>query len=296
MESDVTLDDLRRKAEAIKLTRGQRAQANTSTSSSGVPDVDVCPKCKERPAFMLTVHGTTTKLPCETCRGVEPAEAPAAKVEKAAEDRASRLRENLDAIGVNVRKYVDQSPASFNAFDCNPDEGAYQAARQFVEEFKRGDRSSLYLFGRRPNSALAPGNGKTMLAVSILRALAMDPAVPIKDLRFVFVPELLLEIQDTFDDPSRSMLDVVRAYTRPELLVWDDFGAEKMSDFAVRTLYTILYKREGRANVFTSNLSLDQIEARDAYAERITSRIAGDARIVELRGPDRRMRPRQVAP
>lgn len=262
-----------------------------NTSSNEVAEVPPCPRCRERPAFILDALDGRMVLPCQECRGVEQEE-PTAEQERAAGERRTKLRAHLEAIGVNVRKYVDQSPATFETFDRDPDDGAYQSARQFVAEYRRGGRSSLYLFGRRPNSPLAPGNGKTMLSVAILRELVLDPAVPVKDLRFVFVPELLLEIQDTFDDPSRSMLDVVRAYTRPELLVWDDFGAEKLSDFAVRTLYTILYKREGRANVFTSNLSLDQIEARDEYAERITSRIAGDSRIVELRGPDRRMRPR----
>jgi DNA replication protein DnaC len=74
--------------------------------------------------------------------------------------------------------------------------------------------------------------------------------------------------------------------------VWDDFGAEKLSDYAARTLYTLLYEREGRSNVFTGNLSLGEIESRDptGYTQRITSRIAGDARILRMTGPDRRFR------
>lgn len=220
---------------------------------------------------------------------------PPTKEDKHAADVARRetaLRDNLERIGVNVRKYFDDSPATLDTFIAVPDRVARSAARDFVEQFNNRESVGLYLFSKRPGSRLAPGNGKTHLAVAIIRELAMNPELPIEELRFVFVPRLLLEIQDTFDSPERRTLKVVDKYVKPELLVWDDFGAEKLSDFAVRTLYTILYEREGRSNIFTSNLSLDDVEARESYNERLTSRIAGSCRIVELSGPDRRiMRP-----
>jgi len=187
------------------------------------------------------------------------------------------------------RKYLN---ATLGSFVPDADPKALAAAQEIVKRFTEGERPSLYLYSERDGETIAPGCGKTHLAAGVLHALALNPAVSLSDLAFVFVPKMLLEIQATFKHPEKSELDIVEKYVRPEMLVWDDFGAEKLSDYAARTLYTILYEREGRSNVFTSNLSLDDIEHRDpsGYTQRITSRIVGDCRIIRLKGPDRRLR------
>lgn len=206
------------------------------------------------------------------------------------EQRVTNAGAHLTRIGVN-RKYRDKTLGNFIP-DTDP--RALKEAQSFVSDFLNGERPSLYLYSERPGEQIAPGTGKTHLAVGILHTLALNPDVKLDDLGFVFVPRLLLEIQATFKHPERSELEVVEKYAAPDLLVWDDFGAEKLSDYAARTLYTLLYEREGRSNVFTSNLSLGDIEGRDAsgYTQRITSRIAGEARILRMTGPDRRIKPR----
>lgn len=287
-----TADELMARRAEIRRAQGLD-HPSTSTSSNVVPlrraaepaiaDADEpCPRCRKNPA--RTIPGAFRALPCGPCAD-RLEEMRSGRVKDTTERRAAGIRGLLEDMGVNVRRY---GTVTLDSFDPVPDRPALEAARRFLDEFRSGLRPSLYLFGRRKDEPLAAGNGKTHLAVAILRELALDPAVPPSSLRFVFVPELLLQIQDTFDSPERRTLDVVRSFETPELLVWDDMGAEKMSEFAVRTLYTILYKREGRSNVFTSNLTLDQLIKRDAFAERITSRIAGDAEVVEMSGPDRR--------
>lgn len=289
---NITLEQLGEKAAQKRRDLGLDAKESSTISSSiqrattSVPEAPPrCPECKFFPALKVGEK----LLPCEECRGVVPEPTAEQKQQAKHDDRQRSVRDNLQRIGVNVRKYVDDTPATFDTFIATPDKPARNATQQFVREFTAGERPGLYLFGKRPESRLAPGNGKTMLAVSALRELVLDPDIKVNDLRFIFVPRLLLEIQDTFDAPERRTVKIVDKYVEPELLVWDDFGAEKLSDFAVRTLYTILYEREGRSNIFTSNLSLEDVESRDSYNERMTSRIAGSCRLVELVGPDRRM-------
>lgn len=202
-------------------------------------------------------------------------------------ERASEIEDILGRLGV-TRKYRAKTLAGF---DTAPDGHALKAARRFLADYRGGNPSSLFLYSERPGEPLAPGSGKTHLAVAVLRDLALDPAISLNDLGFVFVPRMLLELQSTFKHPEKSELSVVRKYVEPEVLVWDDFGAEKLSDYAARALYTVLYEREGKANIFTSNFSLAQIESRDpsGYTMRITSRIAGEAKIIRFGGPDRRL-------
>lgn len=211
--------------------------------------------------------------------------------DEAKEDRVLNVQSNLRQIGVNVRKYGE---ATLGNFVADADPHALDAAHTFVRGYLNGERTSLYMFSERPGERIAPGCGKTHLATGILHALALNPDVSVADLSFLFVPKLLMEIQATFDKSDRCELDIVEEYAKPELLVWDDFGAEKISDYAIRTIYTLLYEREGRANIFTSNLSLDAIDKRDTSGQvaRITSRIAGDSVIVHMAGPDRRLQPR----
>lgn len=210
-----------------------------------------------------------------------------AQVERKAA-RLANIETHLNNMGVNARKYGRSTLANFDASD---DPHALTAARDFVDAVLSGKNPSIYLYSERPGEALAPGSGKTHLAVAILRELALDIRVPLGDLRFMFVPRLLLEIQRTFKSAERSELEIVEEYARADILVWDDFGAEKLSDYSGRTIYTLLYEREGKSNIFTSNLSLDAVEARDpsGYTQRITSRIAGDSRIIQMTGPDRRL-------
>lgn len=236
-------------------------------------------------------------FPCEACKADRAREEREEAERKAAAEAKQRLEYRAENVGLFLermgvtRKYHGVTLGSFIA---DTDAKALAAAQGLVEEFLNGDRPSLYLYSVRPGEAIAPGCGKTHLAVAALAALILNPDVPLDDLGFCFVPRMLLEIQSTFKHPERSELSVVKKYSRPELLVWDDFGAEKLSDYAARTLYTILYEREGKSNIFTSNLSLGEIEARDpsGYTQRITSRIAGDSRIIRMVGPDRRLHSR----
>jgi DNA replication protein DnaC len=234
---------------------------------------------------------------CEVCQQeaeaageAEAAQRKEAEKREVHEARVTNAAAHLKRIGIN-RLYREKTLGTFNP-DADPT--ALREAQRVVNAYLSGERPSLYLFSERPGERLAPGTGKTHLACGILHTLALNPDVKLADLGFVFVPELLMEIQATFKHPEKSELEVVKKYAAPELLVWDDFGAEKLSDYAARTLFTLLYKREGRSNVFTSNLSLDAIEGRDpsGYTQRITSRIVGDARIVRMTGPDRRFGPR----
>lgn len=288
--------ELAEKFAALKRSRTDSPGSPSEVKAAPEPTARPC-ECGrgERKPLRLPLTGNVVWSECPACAEKKEArereEAERRREQERADailHRAETVEENLARMGV-TRKYRN---VSLETFDPSSDKAALREAVEFVGRFRGGERPSLYLFSERDGERIAPGCGKTHLAVGILRALALDPAVPLSELAFAFVPKLLLEMQATFKNPDRSELEIVEKYAKPELLVWDDFGAEKLSDFAARTLYTILYEREGKSNVFTSNLSLGAIENRDptGYTQRITSRIAGDARYVCLTGPDRRIR------
>jgi DNA replication protein DnaC len=198
----------------------------------------------------------------------------------------------LAEIGVNVRKFGD---SCLERFDVKPDRDAWQAAERVAEAFLRGERPSLYLYSERPGDRLAAGCGKTHLAVGIIRRILEKSPHRKADIRFAYVPEIVDDYRRQFDEAARpENLDA--KYIWPELLVMDDFGAQRLTEYAVEILNRIIYRREGRTTIYTSNLPLHGIDAKDSsgYIERATSRIAGECTIICMRGPDRRLMPKAV--
>jgi DNA replication protein DnaC len=99
-----------------------------------------------------------------------------------------------------------------------------------------------------------------------------------------------MELRDSFREKAeRSEREIIEHYSNVQLLVLDDLGAEKTSDFALQSLYIIIDKRysEMRHTIITSNLSVDEIAGK--VGDRIASRIAGMCRVIELKGRDRRI-------
>ena len=130
-----------------------------------------------------------------------------------------------------------------------------------------------------------PGTGKTHLAVALLKN-----AGKMEYDTFVTVAILLLMLRESFQkDAERSEADIIRQFTRARLVVLDDLGAEKTSEFALQSLYIIIDKRysEMRPTIITSNLSVDEIS--EKVGDRIASRIAGMCKVIELKGKDRRI-------
>jgi DNA replication protein DnaC len=125
------------------------------------------------------------------------------------------------------------------------------------------------------------GCGKTHLAIAIARQI---PTEPIKmrggwDVApgsvFTTAPELLLKIRSAFrDDAKQSEEQLIEYYSGCELLILDDLGSEKTSEFAITTLYIILDRRirENLKTIITTNLLQSEIEA--TFGARIASRLS----------------------
>jgi len=107
---------------------------------------------------------------------------------------------------------------------------------------------------------------------------------------FISVPELLLEIRDSYRGNEISEKAIIDKYSWGDVLVLDNLGVEKTSDWVLQTLYTIIDRRyrEELRTIITSNLSIEEI--REKLDDKIASRIVGMCRVCILRGMDRRVR------
>lgn len=196
---------------------------------------------------------------------------------------------------------------SLNNFEGN--EGVKTLCREYSNKFIR---TCTCVDGGRPlvdNGLLNyPGSilfigktgcGKTHLAVSIVTELVRRSAI--HDVKFITAPELLLEIRDTFNKNAKSRSrsddgwsyevqtenDVIDKYSKCELLILDDLGAEKVSDFTIQSLYLVIDRRNRdlRPTIITTNLTLQEIE--EKIDARMASRLS-DMQVVVLNMPDYR--------
>jgi DNA replication protein DnaC len=142
----------------------------------------------------------------------------------------------------------------------------------------QASRESIFLTGNT-------GCGKTHLAISILRdATVTSPLAGY----FITVPEMLMKIRSSFSNQSgETEEEIVKRFADYEVLVLDDLGSEKSTEYSITTLFLILDRRDryNKRTIVTSNLSLLQIE--DSLGARIASRLAG-MNTIQINMPDYR--------
>jgi len=123
---------------------------------------------------------------------------------------------------------------------------AHQKVTRFIEQFPVVDRG-LLLHGDH-------GVGKTHLAVALLKDV-----IRLKGARGLFYEtrDLLKLVRDTYTSQSDATeLEVLRPVFEAELLVLDDVGSEKKSEWVEETLGLVINTRysERRVTVITTNL------------------------------------------
>ena len=111
-----------------------------------------------------------------------------------------------------------------------------------------------------------PGRGKTHLALGIgWRWLELEAGVvrywPVSELLDTIRREYDHKVQDDYGNPRPGAFDHAKAC---DLLILDDLGVEKPTEWAIDRLDTLVNHRwlENKATVFTTNLAPSQIQPR----------------------------------
>jgi len=174
------------------------------------------------------------------------------------------------------------------------------AASRFVQEFDPREGKGLLLVG-------GIGTGKTHLAVGILKELIATRGTACL---FCDYRELLKNIQNSYNDSVQATeLQVLRPVFEAEVLVLDELGAVKPSEWVWDTVSLILNTRynDNRTTIITTNfadepaasairsLSPARAAAReetlgDRIGERMRSRLNEMCRVVRMDGPDFRQK------
>jgi DNA replication protein DnaC len=146
-----------------------------------------------------------------------------------------------------------------------------------------------------------PGIGKTHIAVAVLRRVVTEKrALGL----FYDVRDLLRIIRSTYNPVVRTAeMDILRPVMDAELLVLDDLGAEKPSEWVEETMNLIVNTRynERRPTIFTTNYEdlpdeaeIDSLKVRVGF--RMHSRLNEMCEFLEYDGGDYRLMPANGGP
>jgi DNA replication protein DnaC len=249
--------------------------------------VEVCPIC-EGTGWRMLASGANQRVTRCQCR---------IKARSEALLSAARIPKRYEHC--ELPSFTTDFPAAHPSLTL-----AHIAASKFADEFDPREGTGLLIIGKI-------GVGKTHLAVGIMKELMLNRGVACV---FYDYRELLKEIQNSYNASVQATeLDVLRPVFDAEVLVLDELGAVKPTEWVWDTVSLILNTRynDNRTTIITTNfpdgapggsgsLSAARSATReetlgDRIGERMRSRLHEMCRIVQMDGQDFRQKFRSAS-
>ncbi|MFB3903059.1 MAG: ATP-binding protein [Acidobacteriota bacterium] len=232
------------------------------------PGPYTCASCRDSGWIVSQSEKTEAVVPCPDCRKTRT---------------TNRL---IKEAGIPPR-YYDRGLDIYCPQGRSQEE-ALKRAVEYVEAFPDVPRG-LLLVG-------PPGVGKTHLSVAILKKLILEKRVAGK---FIDETEFLRRLQYSYGpDSAETEREVLLPLMKVDLLVWDDLGTGRPTEWAMETIRTLLNHRYTfqKQTIFSTNWPLRLqpakrgVTAEQTLSERIghrlLSRIMEMAEIIQITGPD----------
>lgn len=153
---------------------------------------------------------------------------------------------------------------------------------EITEHVKQGD--NIYIYSQ------TTGNGKTTWASKMINQYirkAVATSLLDNEVLYLNVSLFLDQLKGQFSNYDQKVAELHERAMKCKLLVLDDIGAERPSEYVCERLYDIINHRYTNmlSTIYTSNLT--PFELGDRLGGRIESRVRS-ARQIEIKGNDRR--------
>ena len=178
------------------------------------------------------------------------------------------------------------------AYDCNE-----RFPKRFVEAVADHPQVQAWAEGYVESPKSSPsllivgptGTGKTWQAYGALRAAVTTPAAP--SWEATTFADFTASLRPSAKDPEGNL----ERYRSAQIMLLDDLGAAKSSEWVEETAYRLLNHRYEAMlpTIFTTNLPLADL--REGLGDRLASRLVETCERVVLAGGDRRRQPRGAA-
>ncbi len=249
---EVVVDEVLKKLEKTR-NEGMKADNDYTDDDTGLL---MCGQCHTKKQKRVSFLGEERIVGC-LCRCA------AEKLEKEREEY--RVKEELlniqkmKSAGLQDRTFYNYT---FDHCDASQENAVY--AKRYVEHFSKMVHTGqgLLFWGN-------VGTGKTFLAGCIANAL-LEQKNPVLMTSF---PKILNALGGLYSSERNEYLASLNRYT---LLVIDDMGIERESQYTVETIYTVIDERykSGKPFIITTNIQLDALKnPQDVEHARIYDRI-----------------------
>lgn len=267
VQQQLTDDELIEQAnQKVRAARERIAQTSDSrTVASSLPNFARTERTCLRCGGNLAADRMFICPPCDVATETE-------RIERDAREESERVAGRLRRSGLPAA-YADGSRTIEDVRDSD--------ARDLAHALLAGNLRGLYLHG-------PAGGDKTTLAAATFSLWIANGGSGI----FVSVLDLISDIQATFGDRATlSRNAIIKPLIETPLLVLDDIGKEKASDYSAGVIFQVLdgryrLRESGRAMIVTSNWNLPQLCSRftnDTIAEPIRRRLAEMTAALEMR-------------
>lgn len=237
-----------------------------------------CGKCHTPKEYrMKWVDGSNRNVPIR-CKCEKDAEA-----NRKADEQHIKDMKFIESLRMNSLMDEKFKKSKFASIVVTPEnQKQVKIANRYVEKFDElyKKNQGLLFYGNT-------GTGKTHIACCIGNAL-IDNKVSVLATSFVKILNSSKDFKTTYDEDL-----YIRKMTKAKLLILDDLGAERSTDYALEIVYNIIDSRyrSGKPMIITTNLSVQEMnDVSDIRYRRIYDRIFEVCYPVEFAGKSWRMR------
>lgn len=228
-----------------------------------------CGKCHEKKQHHIRVFGEEYVVPCLCrCRTEE--------LRKQEEQRARQEKmmsiERMRNVSLMSNKFREATFENYEAREGN--RKAYRISRNYVDRFSEMYKKSQGLLFYGP-----VGVGKSYTAACIANAL-LERGTPVVMTSFV---KILQEIQNNTEKEQ----NYIAMFDNVKLLIIDDLGAERSTDYAQEKVYNIIDSRSRayKPMILTTNLTFEYMkDPKDIRYARIYDRIFDTCYPIQITG------------
>lgn len=200
---------------------------------------------------------------------------------KATEEKAkaeNEYREKVERLIRNSNLGERFKSRTFEAFKVNNDnQSAFDTCKRYADNFNdiKGKGTGIIING-------SYGAGKTHLAVAIAHEVIRQGYQPI----FGTAPNLLDKVRTSYDggDSKETEQQIINSYINCDLLIIDDLGKEKPTEWTLQKLYQILDTRyeKNKPVIITTNYSMEKLKNRLTVNDNFETAAAIVSRIYEM--------------
>lgn len=180
--------------------------------------------------------------------------------------------------------YLEKNFDSFKTKNKSKLNNVKEPLRQLTRQILDGETFNVFLYSSES------GTGKTHLGFSMLNAINencfewKDNNRQLKCLAVSFLT-LADKISQSITEGENKQAYYLELIKNADVLLLDDIGAEKTSEFRTSLLFDILENRaETKTTIFTTNL--DDKELLNKYGKRVFSRMSVNKKVVDFSGLD----------